>query len=85
MKTKIIKIGNSLGIRIPKLLLEQYHFKTEVELEQGANSLIMHPVKDRRRKNWNEQFKKMHQDKADRMLDESTAGSDTFDEQEWVW
>jgi len=33
MITKVVKIGNSRGIRIPKLIFEQSGIKNEVELE----------------------------------------------------
>jgi len=33
MRTSIVRIGNSQGIRIPKVLLEQCHLGTDVELE----------------------------------------------------
>jgi antitoxin MazE len=32
IKSRIVKIGNSQGIRIPKLLLEQTSLEDEVEL-----------------------------------------------------
>ena len=37
MKTRITKIGNSQGIRIPKLLREQVHLgeEAEIEIEKG--------------------------------------------------
>jgi antitoxin MazE len=33
MKTKVIKIGNSKGVRIPRHILEQSGLKNEVEIE----------------------------------------------------
>ena len=40
VKTNIIKIGNSQGIRIPKPLLEQVGLSGEVELEVQADTLL---------------------------------------------
>jgi antitoxin MazE len=44
MKTKIIKIGNSRGIRIPKRLLEEtrLHDKANIVIEKGA--LVIRPI-----------------------------------------
>ncbi len=41
MHAGIIKIGNSMGIRIPKPVIEQCGFQTEVEIEVHHNHLIM--------------------------------------------
>jgi antitoxin MazE len=40
IKSRIIKIGNSQGLRIPKVLLEQLNLRDEVELEVQENQLI---------------------------------------------
>ncbi|HZF39817.1 MAG TPA: AbrB/MazE/SpoVT family DNA-binding domain-containing protein, partial [Blastocatellia bacterium] len=44
MRAKIIKIGNSQGIRIPKLFLEQTNLGDEVELEAQDDQIIIRPV-----------------------------------------
>jgi len=41
MKARIVRIGNSQGIRIPKLLLEQTGLSDEVELEVRGASLVV--------------------------------------------
>ena len=41
VKTRIIKIGNSRGIRIPKLLIEQVGIGTEVEIAVEKNQLVV--------------------------------------------
>ena len=38
VKTRIIRIGNSRGIRIPKLLLHQTGLSQDVELTEQASS-----------------------------------------------
>jgi len=45
MKASIIKIGNSRGIRIPKLLLKEGGFDKEVELRLKAGEIRINPVK----------------------------------------
>lgn len=41
LRTRVVKIGNSQGIRIPKLLLEQFNLKDEVELLLKDDMLVM--------------------------------------------
>jgi antitoxin MazE len=44
MKTTIVRIGNSRGIRIPKAVPEQCHLKDEVELEVRYDHLAVRPA-----------------------------------------
>lgn len=41
MKTKLIQIGNSRGIRIPKALIEHMKFNGTVELEIRGDELVL--------------------------------------------
>ena len=41
IKTNVVKIGNSQGIRIPKTILEHCHLNRNVELEPRGNQLIV--------------------------------------------
>lgn len=84
VKTRIVKIGNSQGIRIPKLILEQLGFTEEVELEVLPNQLIVrsaHPP----RYAWEEQFKAMAQEGDDQLLDAGVLTLTEWDEREWEW
>ncbi len=56
MRTHIIKIGNSRGIRIPRLLLEQSGLQGEVELFLDAEQPVIRSVPDPR-SGWEDQFK----------------------------
>lgn len=68
VKTRLIKIGNSQGIRIPKLLLEQLHLSDEVELEVQQNQLIIRPARSVRQ-GWDKEFQEMAEQGDDRLLD----------------
>ena len=68
MKSKIIKIGNSQGIRIPKMLIEQTGLMGEVEIEVDNNRLVIGPVV-RPRAEWEEAFKKMAERGDDELID----------------
>ena len=40
-KLKLVKIGNSKGIRIPQVLIQRYHLGEEVELTETATGLLL--------------------------------------------
>jgi len=48
MQAKIVKMGNSRGIRIPKAMLEQTGLQEEVDLRVDGVRLIIEPVDDPR-------------------------------------
>jgi antitoxin MazE len=68
MKTRIIKIGNSQGIRIPKVLLEQSGLSTEVELEVQDAQIVIRSAQ-RPCQGWEEAFRAMTKHQDDRLLD----------------
>lgn len=82
MRTRIIKIGNSQGIRIPKPLLEQSRLGEEVEIEAQRGRIVIQPA-HRPRHGWEEKFKAMHQRGDDRLLDGDVVSK--WDEKEWEW
>jgi len=82
MKTTIIQIGNSQGIRIPKPLLKQCNFQNEVELEIHDNELVIRSPHSPR-KSWAEKFAAMAAKGDDKLLDAETKTK--WDEKEWEW
>jgi antitoxin MazE len=86
MKVKIVKIGNSKGIRIPKVLLCQTGIDDEVILEVEDNQIILRPSKKSVRKGWNNSFHKMAEVKDDELIDKDHLINQTeFDADEWEW
>lgn len=83
MKAKIVKIGNSQGIRLPKLFLEQTNLGEDVELEIHENQIVIRSATFPRQ-GWDEAFKQMAQNKDDRMLDHDLP-LNRWDEEEWQW
>jgi antitoxin MazE len=83
MKTRIIKIGNSQGIRIPKLLLEQTNLAEEVELEVQDNQIVIRSA-EHPRQGWEVAFRSMAKRSDDQMLDENLINTH-WDEDEWQW
>lgn len=84
MRANIIRIGNSQGIRIPKVLLEQSRLGAEVELEVEEDRIVIRPV-SRPRLGWEEKFKLMAERGDDRMIDENLEPQTEWDKDEWVW
>jgi antitoxin MazE len=84
MRAKIIKIGNSKGIRIPKLFLEQTNLGDEVELEAQDDQIIIRPV-TYPRQGWDEAFRAMAERGDDQLLDDDLIGQPQWDQEEWEW
>lgn len=73
MKANIVSIGNSKGIRIPNVLLKQFDFNDQVDLEIEKEGIVIKPVKSKAREGWDSAFKLMHERKEDSLLiDEKT-------------
>jgi antitoxin MazE len=84
IKSRIVKIGNSQGIRIPKLLLEQSNLGEEVELVLQEDQIIVRPVQHVRQ-GWEEAFKAMSERGNDELLDADAFAPTSWDEEEWEW
>jgi antitoxin MazE len=84
MKTQIVRIGNSRGVRIPKLLLQQTGLQGEVEIIAEDGSLVIRSVK-RTREGWATAFQKMAQRGDDALIDNSAPTMSKWDEEEWEW
>jgi mRNA interferase MazF len=68
MKSKIVRIGNSQGIRIPKALLDSCHLDGPLEIDVQGNQLVVRSA-SRPRHGWDEAFRAMHQQADDRLVD----------------
>jgi antitoxin MazE len=84
LKARIIKIGNSHGIRIPKLVLDQVGLAHEVEIAVEADRLIVRPVRQPRI-GWEAQFVAMAALGDDQLLDGAQAEASSWDTEEWTW
>jgi len=84
MKTRIVPVGNSRGVRIPKVLLQQTGLSDEVTIEAEGNHLIIRPA-SRPREGWDDAFRQMALEGDDRLLDGDLASTSRWDESEWQW
>ncbi len=81
--TRIVKIGNSQGIRIPKTLLDQSGLPENVLVEVDRDTLVIRPAK-KPREDWDAQFQQMATQGDDVFDDWATFGNE-WDEDEWEW
>lgn len=91
-RTKIIRIGNSQGVRIPRNVLEQAGLigdehpgalGIEVELEVEERGIVVRSA-HQARAGWAEQFERMAEQGDDALLDDAPQAS-SWDEREWTW
>ena len=84
MRARIIKIGNSQGIRIPKPLLEQLNINEDVDIEIESNQIIIRPVTNPR-DGWDAAFQKMAENGDDALIEGEQTITHSWDETEWQW
>ena len=82
MQLKIIPIGNSKGIRIPKTILEQCHITTCVEMDVHSEHIILKSPQKKPREGWNQAFKQMAHSQEDKLLIDDTLD---WNDTEWIW
>lgn len=84
MKSSIIRIGNSGGIRIPKTLLEQCRLGEAGELEAHGDQLVVRSA-TKARSGWEEAFREMARQGDDALLDLGALPPTRWDRTEWEW
>jgi antitoxin MazE len=82
MKAQIVRIGNSRGIRLPKVLIEEAQLENEVELQAEPGRIVIRRA-TRPRAGWAVAARRMREKNEDYLLDKPTATR--FDEEEWKW
>lgn len=82
MKTKIVRIGNSRGVRIPKPLLEHAGLEDEVELRLVESGIVIESA-GRPRAGWAEAAARVQVRGEGELVDELVPTD--FDESEWTW
>jgi antitoxin MazE len=84
MKTNVVRIGNSRGIRIPKKLLEECRLEETVEIEAHKDHLVVRSA-TKPRSGWEEAFRRMAEQGDDTLLDRGSLASTKWDRTEWRW
>jgi antitoxin MazE len=81
-KTRLIRIGNSKGVRIPHQVVKQLGLAGEVELVIEDDRLIVQAAQPARQ-GWEAAFNQMGESGDDELLDAEVRTA--FDDQEWEW
>ena len=93
LKTKLVRIGNSRGVRLPKAIIEQAGLReNNVELLVRDGEVVLRsPPRRSRKKNpragWEEQLRKAvaeHGDDIEEWRDWQNIPN-KFDEKDWTW
>ncbi|MBI5568446.1 MAG: AbrB/MazE/SpoVT family DNA-binding domain-containing protein [Desulfomonile tiedjei] len=82
MRTRLVRIGNSRGVRLPKALIAEAGLSDEVELHVRDGAIILERA-TAPRSGWAEAAEEMSRRDEDRLLD--PPASTHFDEEEWEW
>jgi antitoxin MazE len=82
MKSEIIAIGNSKGVRIPKPVLEHCGIKKEILMDIEDQQIVIRPARRKPRAGWAEAFARMGRRGDDSLLIDDKLGLDMED---WKW
>jgi antitoxin MazE len=82
MKTHIVRVGNSRGVRLPKPLLEASGLTGEVEIHAEPGRIVIESAL-RPRAGWAQAAQAMTEHGDDQLLDAPTPTA--FDAEEWTW
>jgi antitoxin MazE len=83
MKVKLVRIGNSRGIRIPKAILEQCGLQEAAQLRVEKDCLVI-AREHRPRQGWEEAFSAAGPSSNDELL-LNALPSNAFDREDWRW
>jgi antitoxin MazE len=86
---KLIRIGNSRGIRLPKAVIEQAGLTDEVDITVRKGSIVLQSRRRRRRRRpregWAESIKAAVEKHGHDVDEEFLALPNDFSEEEWTW
>lgn len=81
MLSKIVRIGNSQGVRLPKLMIEEAGLSEEVELRVEGGQIVITAPRIARA-GWAEAAQRAHAAGVDQL---ESSGTTRFDATEWEW
>ncbi|MCE9545862.1 MAG: AbrB/MazE/SpoVT family DNA-binding domain-containing protein [Planctomycetia bacterium] len=83
-RARVVRIGNSRGIRIPKVWLDQLNLGDEVELAVRQGAIVVRRARAPQvREGWNDAFEAMAAHHDDTLIDQVRATD--WDRKEWTW
>ncbi len=93
LKARLVRIGNSRGVRLPKAVIEQAGLTEQVELSVVDGQVIIRSATEKHpRAGWDEAFAKALAELGPGALEREREEwadwqnmSNKFDEEEWTW
>ena len=82
MRARLVRIGNSRGIRLPKPVIEQARLCEDVDIEVRDGAVVI-TSSVTPRAGWAQAAREMRERTEDQLLDEPVATQ--FDQKEWKW
>jgi antitoxin MazE len=83
MKVKLVPIGNSKGVRIPRSVIQECAFGDEVDLSVKNGAVVLAPARQAR-EGWDKAFAKATKGKDQELLVPDDLAH-SWDEEEWTW
>lgn len=84
MRTKLAKIGNSRGVRIPRPLIEQAGLRDELDVTVEDGAVVIRNAR-RPREGWEEAARRMAAAGDDVLLLPDDVALSSWDDEEWEW
>ncbi|MBA5866953.1 MAG: AbrB/MazE/SpoVT family DNA-binding domain-containing protein [Nitrospira sp. CR1.3] len=84
MKARVVRIGNSQGLRIPKAVIEQCNLHGAVDLIVQQGQLVIRSAA-KSRASWDQAFEEMHRQGDDQLLDSEASSTSEWDREDWKW
>ena len=81
MKTKLIAIGNSKGVRIPRAFIKQCGLAREIEIDIRDHTIIISSPQGPRA-GWKQAFERMARQGDDSLIDPVTTA---WEDEDWQW
>lgn len=82
MKTHLVRIGNSRGVRLPKAIITQAGLMEDIDLVVRNGTIVIAPSRSAR-SGWARAARQMRKRDDDLLLDPPVPT--LFDEKEWEW
>ncbi|HUH33040.1 MAG TPA: hypothetical protein VLZ28_03750 [Daejeonella sp.] len=83
MIVKVIKMGDSVGVMLPRAFVEQCSIKDEVSLEVKGNTIVIKTFPTHPRHKWRERFLRAGSLNDNELL--MGEFDNSFDRKEWTW
>ena len=83
MKTRLVQIGNSRGVRLPAGVIKACGFDHELEMRIEDGTVVLEPMR-KVREGWDQAFEAMAESGDDKaVMDDGLANE--FDREDWTW